>query len=237
MRQYKRTAKHRLGLQYTSLEERRLLAMLLSGTEGNDRVEVTHVDTNIVTVKINDIVMENLEIFDGIRINTKGGSQDRVWIDHRITAEIGVFNAEELELSGGDNFWQIGFKVDPPPEGSNYIDPIGLPGKVAGRINGNITFLGTSTLRSGAGQDRYSINTESIFGLSIYGGEGNDLFRFSAAHNNSFYPALNDRPSMVAYGEGGHDRFVIRDQARVTAKGGPGLTFWITVKPATEPPN
>jgi len=219
------------GLQYTSLEERRLLAMLLVGGGGNDQVEVTHVDTNIVTVTINQTVKENLDISDGLRINLKGGNQDRVWIDHNITAEIGVFNAEELVLSGGDNFWQIGFVEDPVTDqipttaGSDQIvvvPSIGKPGRVAGRINSNITFLGTNSLRSGDGQDIYSVNTEELYGLNIYGGDGNDLFRFSAASNNLhlYYPGGLRRPSIAAYGQGGHDRFVIHGLARVTANGG-----------------
>lgn len=214
-----RSHSRRGGLNYNALEERRLLAMLVMGDHGNDQVQVSFVDVNTVTVQINETVMENLDVSDGIRINTKGG-QDRVWIDRRITAEIGVFHSEELEISGGDNFWQVGFKIDPPPEGMLYFDAIGLPGKTAGRVNGNISFLGTQILRGGAGHDRFSINTQSLPALNIYGGDGNDLFRFSAESRFLLYPNATGPTTVVAHGEGGHDRFVYHKNAQALAIGG-----------------
>lgn len=62
------------GLNYQSLEPRQLLAQLFMGTAGNDNAHVTYVDANHVNVLINDVLHENVDSTNGIRINPLGRS-------------------------------------------------------------------------------------------------------------------------------------------------------------------
>ena len=206
--------------EYNELERRQLLAVIISGTAGNDNVAVTYVGTNIVNVTVNEVVLENLDISSGLRFNLKGGANDRIVVDHRIEANIQVVNTEELVLDGGNNQWQVGFIPDRPPAEGVYLDSNAVfPGVIAGRVNNNITFAGTSILRSGNGIDTFTVNTDWSYYLSIYGGDGNDLFRISKAPTNDvilFY-------GVMAYGEGGHDTFVYRSFAGAKPNGGVGI--------------
>lgn len=207
----RKSSKRRNCLRYNSLEERRLLATLFVGGAGNDHVEISHVDTDIVTLKINDTVMENLDISEGLRINTKGGTDDYVWIDHRIDAEVTIINAETLVFDGGDNFWYLGAKRHSLT--TSY--------DTAGRLNDNITFLGVHEIRTGAGNDRFTINTENVEDLKIFGGDGNDLFRFSGNPVGRHLTVAE--PSIIASGDNGNDRFVFTGTGRAEVYGHDGF--------------
>ncbi len=209
----------RSQLKYENLEQRNLLATVV-GTPANDIVTIEYVDAITVNITINGERQENVDVSDRLHVDLREGSGDMLTIDHRVEAETLVFNTETLTLDGGDNNWQIGSFAN--PDESNYL----MPAITAGSVNGNIRFAGVETIRSGAGFDQFNVNTNREYALSIFAGEGDDLFRFSKSQPIKGGISGGDlvEPLHVkGFGEGGNDRFVIRDLSNDRAYGGTGF--------------
>ncbi len=205
-------------MSYGNLEPRNLLATLV-GTEGDDSVVVEFVDAQTVDITINDSTKESIDVSDGLHIDLKNGF-DELQIDHRIEAEIVVFDAEELTLNGGDNHFQIGAFGNPVP---NVIKPA----INAGRINDNIRFADVVRIHSGAGNDVFTVNTKYPYSLELFGGEGDDVFRFSTAGEKvGGISTAGDRVEPLhvkAFGESGNDRFSMYEHSIDRAYGGEGF--------------
>ncbi len=200
-----------------------MLATLIAGTQESDIVEVTYVEQGVVNIQINDELMEAVDVSEGLRINLKNGLTDKIRLDSRIAADVIIVNAEVLELTDGEtgieNNWQIGFIPNQDNVGDSPF--LAVEGIVAGRINGNITFAGTKQLTGGKGADSYTINTDFEYNLTVFGGDGDDLFRFT--DNNDNLNVVFDQPlRTIGHGEGGDDQFVFRGKTSATGYGGEG---------------
>ena len=206
------------SLSYGNLEPRNLLATLV-GTEADDTVSIDFVDADTVNITLNDTTQENVDISDGLHINLKNGF-DKLLIDHRIEADVMVFETEELILDGGDNQFQIGAFANPKPDTIK-------PAINAGRINNNIRFSDVMTIRSGAGNDDFNVNTSRPYSLELFGGEGDDIFRFSTAGEKVVGGIsggdLVEPLHVKAYGEAGNDRFSMYEFSIDRAYGGEGF--------------
>ena len=72
---FKKTSKRRrsTNFDYSQLEDRQLLAAMVMGGNGNERVEVIYVEPNVVDIKIDETVRGNVDISAGLHINLNGG--------------------------------------------------------------------------------------------------------------------------------------------------------------------
>ncbi len=219
----KTSAQRRLG-QYDTLEPRQMLATMIAGTQETDSVIVTYVEQGVVDIQINDELMEAVDISEGLRINLKNGLADSVQLDSRIAAEVVVVNAESLELTDGEtaqnNDWQIGFIPNQNTGGSSPF--LAIEGIVAGRINSNITFAGAKSLSGTGGADTFTINTNFEYGLTVFGGDGDDLFRFTDNIDN-LSVVYSDALRTIGHGEGGNDHFIFRGQTTASGFGAEGV--------------
>ena len=231
-----RSRQQRSGINYQSLEARKMLATVLYGTSGNDTAHVAYVDDTHVTVTINETVHENVDITDGLRINLGGealrteattpsspsgevnltfiSGQDTVNIDHRIVGDVGVYGAEVVEVDGGDNEFFIRFVPNPVEQVENDSEfTIRSPGTTIGNLNGNIKLGGFHSITTGDGQDTFNINTDSDYHLSVKSGDGDDLFRINANRPSGQGPISFNGSSLRLLGEAGNDRFQFRGEA------------------------
>lgn len=228
-----RKSRSKSDFNYSNLEPRQLLATLFTGTDGNDIATVTYVDESRVNVLIGETLTENVDITDGIRIDLGGNEtvtsntgegilftegEDQITIDHRITGDLQIFNSEGIIVDGGKNQWQLGFVADPAATETGF----GVGGVIAGRLNGNITFAGFTRVHSGNLGDTYTVNTTFVSGVTIYGGEGDDEFRFNANYDDSQLSDPRTRSGVNVLGGDGNDQFVYYQHARTSAFGGKG---------------
>ena len=234
-----RSRQKRSGINYQSLEARKMLATVFYGTSGDDTAHVAYVDDTHVTVTINDTVHENVDITDGLRINLGGEAlrteattpsspsgeinltfiqgEDTVHIDHRIVGDVGIYGAEVVEVDGGDNDIFISY-VPNPVEPVDPSDPVTITlnsslGKTIGVLNGNLKLGGFQSITTGDGQDTFNINTDSDYSLSVNSGDGDDLFRIIANKPSGQGPISFNGSSLRLSGEAGNDRFQFRGEA------------------------
>ena len=234
-RSLSRRRQQRSGVNYQSLEARKMLATVLYGTSGADTAHVAYVDDTHVDVTINDTVHENVDITDGLRINLGDADstilptpvspsgeinltfiqgQDTVHIDHRIVGDVGIYGVEIVEVDGGDNEIFIGFKPDAVETAGNDSEfTISSPGTTIGNLNGNIKLGGLHTLTTGDGQDTFNINTDWDYRFTARSGDGDDLFRINANQPSGQGPISFNGPSLSLSGEAGDDRVQFRGEA------------------------
>ena len=216
-RQLAQSSKRNEVLNYEALETRNLLATIV-GTEQADSVQLHHVSTDVVDITINGETQSSVDISEGLLVNMLGGLDD-IFIDHRITANITLAHVEDLTIDGSElNQWQIGaFENDVP----------GLEAYSAGNVNQNIRFAGVKNIYGGSGTDVFTVNTDLDYEMQIFGGNGDDLFRFSGNSTGSAVFSGGDvaapQKHVSAYGEGGSDRFNFYNQSDDVAVGGVGF--------------
>lgn len=202
---------------YENLESRNLLATMVFGTPGDDLITVTYVDETTVDIQNNDTTMPGVDITDGLLINLLGGSGDKTIVDHRITGDVTVVHSEQIELTGGDNDLQISGMQDPSNSLSNVV---------VGSANGNVRFAWLDEIQTGNGMDVFTVNSELDYDLEIFGGEGDDTFRFMSPPLES-ETALSDGYFQVlkvtGNGQGGNDRFNFFGGVDDQAIGGDGF--------------
>lgn len=116
MNQGRRKPIHRISnLSFSQLERRQFLATLFLGTSDADTASIEYAGENLVDIRINDALYENVDSSDGIPINlvqdqstgtfTQNSSQirDTITIDHRIADPVFVHNSDEIVIDGVDN--------------------------------------------------------------------------------------------------------------------------------------
>lgn len=220
-RNSRQSSKHAPNLRYEGLESRQLLAGLFQGTPGDDIVKIDYVDDNTIDITINEVVHENVDATDLVRINL-GVGNDRVTLDDRVDVPLSIALSEIIEVVGSrDNDIKIGFKpsdtTDPDTTEGEATISLQPPGMVAGRINDLVTFIGAREIHGDSGNDRFTVRTDIGFDLKVYGGGGDDIFWFSEGDSSRYgvrYP--------VAFGGDGSDRFVFRNETQASAYGEEG---------------
>ena len=220
---------------YDALENRQLLAAVVMGGSGGDTVKVDFVDANTVNILTNKTLRENVDVTNGLNVNL-GVGNDKILIDHRITADVHIAHVETIEIDGGDNDWKIGFKTLGIATGNHPQAFSVIPSYSAGQINDNIRFYDAWVLQSGNGVDTYSIDTTSSRSIQIRSGGGDDLFRLNQTSSDgakvevaSFETTQTVSPwfivdfGITVNGESGNDRFVyIGEGSSKSAIGGEG---------------
>ena len=218
-----------------------MLATLFLGTSGIDTASVEYAGENLVDVRINDTLHENVDSSGGIRINLGSAVDptqatlgdliaprvaDKITIDHRITDSLFLHNANEIIVDGGDNVVHaftpratIEFNV-----GGQLLIP--LVRHQAGTINDNVVFTSTERIQTGDGQDTFNLSTSSGR-LAVNSGDGDDLFRFGTGEAHSIETidgVFIQLGTITANGDDGNDRFVYLPGLRsdVQANGGDG---------------
>ena len=220
-------------VSYDRLEPKNLLAAVtINGTAGDDVISIQYTGNDmLVNIRLNGELTENVNIEDGLFIDL-GDGNDTAKINAMINKpDIDVRNVETLHVHGRNNLWRV--HDDTVQSETNE-----LVGGLFGTINNNLRFSGAHQLKGGLGID--SFNIHSFNHGMIYGGDGDDVFRFGRGDiakyggqvfggNGSDYFGLYGEVLPAIDGGGGFDRISLRasdlESAELTFNAGGSQTW------------